>query len=94
MVLENANEIPQTGLPLQWWSQLFSISLSLMVLFQIGSRLYGPPSLLCEGFKARMCIASFTPLSNHLCPTGVPQRQYLHVLQRDGVVGTVCVYVF
>ena len=32
-------------------------------------RLYRPPSLLSEGFKARMCIASFTPLSNHLCST-------------------------
>ena len=40
-----------------------------MMLFQIGGRLYHPPSLLSEGFKARMCIASFTPLSNHLCST-------------------------
>ena len=40
-----------------------------MMLFQIGGRLYCPPSLLSEGFKARMCIASFTPLSNHLCST-------------------------
>ena len=40
-----------------------------MMLFQIGSRLYHPPSLLSEGFKARMCIASFTPLLNHLCST-------------------------
>ena len=30
--------------------------------FQIGGRLYRPPSLLSEDFKARMCIASFTPL--------------------------------
>ena len=32
-------------------------------------RLYRPPSLLSEGIKTRMCIASFTPLSNHLCST-------------------------
>ena len=43
-----------------------------MMLFQIGGRLYRPPSLLSEGFKARMCIASFTPLSNHLCSTSTP----------------------
>ena len=46
-----------------------SINLFFMMLFQIGGRLYRPPSLLSEGFKARMCIASFTPLSNHLCST-------------------------
>ena len=46
-----------------------SVNLSFMILFQIGGRLYRPPSLLSEGFKARMCIASFTPLSNHLCST-------------------------
>ena len=39
-----------------------------MMLFQIGGRLYRPPSLLSEGFKARICIAS-SPLSNHLCST-------------------------
>ena len=46
-----------------------SVNLSFMMLFQIEGRLYCPPSLLSEGFKARMCIASFTPLSNHLCST-------------------------
>ena len=40
-----------------------------MMLFQIGGRLYRPRSLLSEGFKARICIASFTPLSNHWCST-------------------------
>ena len=46
-----------------------SVYLSFMMLFQIGGRLYHPPSRLSEGFKPRMCIASFTPLSNHLCST-------------------------
>ena len=39
------------------------------MLFQTRGRLYHPPSLLSEGFKARMQIASFTLLSNPLCST-------------------------
>ena len=45
-----------------------SISLSLIMLFQIGGSWYYPPSLLRSG-AFRMCITSFTPLSNHLCST-------------------------
>ena len=43
--------------------------LFFMMLFQVRGRLYRPPSMLSESFKARMCIASFAPLSNHLCST-------------------------
>ena len=56
--------VPPT--PLQWWSQF---NLSFMILFQTWVRLYHPPSLLSEGFKVQMYIASFTPLSNHMCST-------------------------
>ena len=44
------------------------IILSLIMLFQIWGRLY-VLRLYCEGFIARMCITSFTPLLNHLCST-------------------------
>ena len=70
MVLEttgNANRIPQA--PPLVVPVTLSINLSFMMLFQIGGRLCCAPSLLSEGFKAQMCIASLTPFSNRLCST-------------------------
>ena len=66
----NTNKIPQTGSPPHPPVVVpapFSVNLSFMMLFQTGGRLCHQQSLLSEGFKARMLIASFTPLSNNLC---------------------------
>ena len=60
-----------------------------MMLFQIGGRLYHPPSLLSEGLKARMCIASFTPLSNHLCST-VSIFVFSNVMVWSGLLVCMC----
>ena len=59
------------------------------MLFQIGGRLYRPPSLLSEGFKARMCIASFTPLSHHLCSTASIFK-FSNVMVRSGLSVCMC----
>ena len=48
---------------------LLSVNLFLMMLFHTGGRWYLPPSLFSEGFRARMYMASFTPLSNHFDST-------------------------
>ena len=119
---ENANGIPQTGPPPVVVPAPLYINISLMMLFQIGGRLYRPRSLLNPqadsmlfaavlllllqpiqigtpglpdwGFKWRFQgLDVYRPLHSSLEPF-VLHRQYLRVLQHDGVVGTVCMHVF
>ena len=95
MVLEmngHTNRIPQTGPPPDpvVVPTSFSINLSFMMSFHIVGRLSRLPSLLSEGFKVQMYIASFTgdfkPIVFH--------GQYFHILQQDGVVGAVRMHAF
>ena len=72
MVLEtngNANRFLRLGPPSTGGSHCTLRQPLLYDVIPDRGRLYRPPSLLSEGFKAQICIASFTPLSNHLCST-------------------------
>ena len=63
------NEFLRPGTPPVVVPAPLSVNLSYIMFYQIRGRLYRLPSLLSEGFKAQMYIASLTPLSNHLCFT-------------------------